>query len=196
MDDKPTVQMDAYSEESEPDRQGAEAPPTIPIEDLFRDEPPWPPPVDDPTPPRPVAAPQPPGHPAVSGGQTVILQPDTSAPLLAWLAVVEGPGAPRGQVFTVERETVIGRKTGHILLPGDACVSGHHARVRLESGGADDDSQSFVLYDLASSNGTFAGDHDSYQDQRIYRHELQDGDFILIGETTLVFKQVELGKKS
>jgi pSer/pThr/pTyr-binding forkhead associated (FHA) protein len=125
-------------------------------------------------------------------GQTVIMTPASSVPLLAWLAVVEGPGAPRGRVFSLAQETVIGRKTGQVVLAGDAYVSGQHAKVRLESGDDDDGQRSFFLYDLASANGTFAGNREDYRENRIYRQELRDGDFILLGETTLVFKQVEL----
>jgi pSer/pThr/pTyr-binding forkhead associated (FHA) protein len=120
------------------------------------------------------------------------MRPEASAALLAWLAVTDGPGAPRGQVFTLQRETLIGRKTGQIVLAGDACVSGQHAKVRLERGEGDEEKQVFVLYDLASANGTFVGDREDYRDNQVYRHELEDGDFILLGETTLVFKQVEL----
>ncbi len=195
MDDKPTVQMDPYAEEGKPDQNRGQSPPTIPIDDLFHDAS-WPPLVEDPTPPRPVAPPPAPDARPDAAGQTTILRPEARAPLLAWLAVIEGPGGSRGQVFTLEPETVIGRKTGQIVLAADACVSGHHARVRLEPGEGDDDRGAFVLYDLASSNGTFAGDRESYRDQRIYRHELKDGDFILLGETTLVFKQVAFGGKS
>jgi pSer/pThr/pTyr-binding forkhead associated (FHA) protein len=117
---------------------------------------------------------------------------EASAPLLAWFVVTEGPGAPRGQVFTLQRETLIGRKGGQIVLAGDECISGQHAKVRLESGGEDEEKQAFVLYDLASANGTFAGNRHQYRDNPAYRYELQDGDFVLLGETTLVFKQVDL----
>jgi pSer/pThr/pTyr-binding forkhead associated (FHA) protein len=111
-------------------------------------------------------------------------------PLLAWLAIVEGPGAPQGQVFTLQRETVIGRTTGQISLPEDAYVSAEHAKIRMEPSEEDEEDQVMVLYDLASANGTFAGDRDGYRDNQIYRFVLKDGDFVLIGETTLVFKKV------
>jgi pSer/pThr/pTyr-binding forkhead associated (FHA) protein len=118
------------------------------------------------------------------------MKPPGPPPLLAWLAVVEGPGATSGQVFTLQRETVIGRATGHIVLSGDTYASGQHAKIRLEPSEEDEEQQVFVLYDLASRNGTFAGNRDEYLGRQIYRQELYDGDFILIGETTLVFKQV------
>jgi pSer/pThr/pTyr-binding forkhead associated (FHA) protein len=110
--------------------------------------------------------------------------------LLAWLAVVEGPGASRGKVFALQPETIIGRTAGQVQLPGDAYVSGQHAKIRQEPSGEDEDDQVLVLYDLASANGTFAGSRAEYRDNQVYRYELHDGDFLLIGETTLVFKQV------
>ena len=119
-----------------------------------------------------------------------MMGPAAAPPLLAWLAVVEGPGAPRGQVFSLQRETVIGRTAGQVLLSGDAFSSGQHAKIRLEPSEEDEEKTVLTLYDLASANGTFAGSRDEYRDSQIYRHELEDGDFILIGETTLVFKEV------
>lgn len=198
MDEKPTVQMDAYPQE-DPGRTDADSPPTIPIDDMFQ-EPAWPP-MDEQGPPSPppyqpppmgTPPPQVPSGGAGAAGHTVIMQQETSAPLLAWLAVVKGPGGPRGQVFTLDRETVVGRKAGQIVLAGDSYVSGQHAKVRLEQSEEDEGTQTFVLYDLASANGTFAGDRETYRDNQIYRYELEDGDFVLVGETTLVFKQVEL----
>jgi len=203
MDENRTVQMDAYPQE-DPGRTDADSPPTIPIDDMFQ-EPEWPLPMDDQTPPGPPPAYQPPPlgtpqpHPPSGGagaaGHTVIMRQEAPTPLLAWLAVVEGPGGPRGQVFTLDREMIIGRKAGQIVLPGDSYVSGQHARVRLESSETDEGAHLFVLYDLASANGTFAGDRETYHDNQIYRYELDDGDFVLVGETTLVFKQVELDEE-
>jgi hypothetical protein len=192
MDEKPTVQMDSYP--GEESRKGdAGASPTIPIDDLFYEQD-WPSPAQESTP-TPVGPPppMPPQAPvAGSAGETVIMRPEAAAPLLAWLAVTEGPGAPRGQVFTLQRETIIGRKAGQIVLAGDAYVSGQHAKVRLELSEEDEEKEAFVLYDLASANGTFVGSRADYRDNQVYRYELEDGDFILVGETTLVFKQVEL----
>ena len=36
----------------------------------------------------------------------------------------------------------------------------------------------------------FAGSRQDYRAKQVYRHELHDGDFVLIGETTLVFKRI------
>ncbi len=108
---------------------------------------------------------------------------------LAWLAVLEGVGCRRGFVKTLATETIVGRAGGDFIL-NDPAISGQHLKIKLETLGEGE--QAFVLYDMASSNGTFVGDRETYQEDksRVYRHVLQDGDFILVGKTTLVFKQV------
>ena len=109
---------------------------------------------------------------------------------LAWLGVVSGPGAERGHTYALLPETVIGRTAGDLLLSGDPTVSGQHAKVRLEpkEGGAEGE-QVFVLYDLASANGTYAGTRQNYSDDnsRVYRYELNNGDHVLLGRTVLTF---------
>jgi len=199
MEEQPTEQMDSSSDHGA-SKEEARAPATIPIEDVI-----GPPgrPAPSPAVPLPRPAPhapvQPPSTPSApfgpvlsrqGAGETVIMGSPAPPPLLAWLAVVEGPGASGGQVFTLQRESLIGRKSGQVILAGDMCISGQHAKIRLEPSEEDAQKQVFVLYDLASANGTFAGKREEYRDRRVYRHELHDGDFILIGETTLVFKQV------
>jgi len=109
---------------------------------------------------------------------------------LAWLGVVSGPGDERGHTCILLPETVIGRTAGDMLLSGDPTVSGQHAKVRLEpkEGGAEGE-QVFVLYDLASANGTYAGTRQNYSDDnsRVYRYELNNGDYVLLGRTVLTF---------
>ena len=109
---------------------------------------------------------------------------------LAWLAVVESVGTSETTVYTLNRETVVGRTTGDLLLHNDPAASGQHLKIRLETNAQNE--QTFVLYDLASSNGVYVGDRETYREEesRVYRHVLKDGDFILVGQTTLVFKQV------
>ena len=48
------------------------------------------------------------------------------------------------------------------------------------------------IEDIGSRNGIYAGDKENYKEEekRVYRHELTDGDYLLVGETTLVFKEV------
>jgi len=140
--------------------------------------------------------------PAGASGEskTVIMAtgvPETQP--LAWLAVVEGPGAPRGEVFRLGSDTVLGRThENHIPLSGDPAISSRHLKVKLEeSEEKSEESTSrrkvFVLYDQGSANGTYAGSYQACKaaENRVYRHVLADGDFLLIGETLLVFKMVE-----
>jgi pSer/pThr/pTyr-binding forkhead associated (FHA) protein len=76
------------------------------------------------------------------------------------------------------------------MLANDPFVSAQHAKIRTEPSEDDPDQRVLVLYDMASANGTFAGSKDNYRDRQVYRQELHDGDYVLVGETTLVFKQV------
>jgi pSer/pThr/pTyr-binding forkhead associated (FHA) protein len=155
--------------------------------------PPWPPSQAAPPQPKPwpdVA--RAPAQPAEDAEATVVMkQPSKSIPL-AWLAVISGPGAKPRTLFTLGAETVIGRTKGDFLLKGDPMVSGQHVKIRLEQKPGDG-RQVFVLYDLASANGVYAGNKDNYRndESRVYRHELADGDYLLLGDTTLVFKQVD-----
>lgn len=147
---------------------------------------PWSPP---PAPPPPPSASQPAPVPS-TGGRTVLMTTPAPQIPLAWLAVVSGPGAERGRAFVLRPETVVGRAAGDIVLGGDSTISAQHLKVRLEpkEGGAEDE-QVFMLYDLASANGTFVGTRDTCQQDsnRVYRRELHDHDYVLVGETTLVF---------
>jgi pSer/pThr/pTyr-binding forkhead associated (FHA) protein len=96
-----------------------------------------------------------------------------------------------GRVHTLDPDTTtIGRVPGNTIVVNDEFCSAQHARIRIEPG--PDGEPAVVLYDMGSRNFTFVGDRETYKDEesRIYRHELQDGDFVLIGDTTLVFKMV------
>lgn len=150
---------------------------------------PWSPPPAPPPPPPPPSASQPAPVPS-AGGRTVLMTTPAPQIPLAWLAVVSGPGAERGRAFVLLPETVVGRAAGDIVLGGDSTISAQHLKVRLEpkEGGAED-KQVFMLYDLASANGTFVGTRDTFQQDsnRVYRRELHDHDYVLVGETTLVF---------
>ena len=148
---------------------------------------PWSPPPAPPPPP-PSASPPAPGPSA--GGRTVLMSAPAPQIPLAWLAVVSGPGAERGRAFVLRPETVVGRAAGEVILGGDTTISAQHVKVRLEpKEGGTEDEQVFMLYDLASANGTFVGTRENYRQDssRVYRRELHDHDYILLGETTLVF---------
>jgi len=140
---------------------------------------------------------QPPAAPPkeACADETVVMELAESARIpLAWLAVVDGPGSKRGKVVTLTAETVVGRTQGDLLLAGDHGISSQHLRIRLElqEGGAAG-TPAFVAYDQATTNGTYIGSREHYREEsaRIFRRPLADGDYLLLGETTLVFKQIE-----
>lgn len=178
-------------------------PPTIPLGDQGKaawERPPAPgfvrtTPAAEPTPP-PFPAPQPPPGPkappaAAPQDQTMLIS-ERPTPVFAWLVVVDGPD--RGSIGTVNTlrpdTTTLGRVAGnHIVIRDDTC-SAQHARIRIET--KEGQGTVFALYDMGSRNGTFIGNKETYRNEesRKYRHELQDGDYLLIGETTLVFKKL------
>jgi len=114
------------------------------------------------------------------------------APVFAWLVVVDGPDKGTiGMVYPLHPDTTnIGRVPGNQIVLGDQTCSSQHARIRIEAKG--DKERAFVLYDMGSRNGTYVGNKEAYkaEESRKYRHELQDGDYMLFGETTLVFKKL------
>jgi pSer/pThr/pTyr-binding forkhead associated (FHA) protein len=59
----------------------------------------------------------------------------------------------------------------------DATISAEHAAIVFEHG-------RYVLYDLASTNGTYVNDH------RTQRQMLYDGDRVRLGTAELIFKRV------
>lgn len=151
----------------------------------------------EPITPPPIPARQPPfgpsAHPAPGGpeAQTMIIG-EQPKPVFAWLVVVDGPDRSAiGTVHTLHPDTTtIGRVPGNRIVLNDETVSGQHARIRHEA--REGQEAIFALFDMGSRNGIFVGDRDTYQNEenRVYRHELRDGDYLLVGETTLVFKRV------
>lgn len=113
-------------------------------------------------------------------------------PVFAWLVVVDGPDRNSiGTVHTLHPDTTtLGRVSGNRIVLNDETVSAQHARIRREVKEGQD--PVFALFDMGSRNGIYAGPKDSYKDEenRVYRHELQDGDYLLVGETSLVFKKL------
>jgi hypothetical protein len=142
--------------------------------------------------PRPPAGPVP-GYqpPAAPQGATMLIS-ERPTPVFAWLVVVDGPD--RGTIGTVHTlhpdTTTIGRAAGNHVVLRDDTSSAQHARIRVEP--KEGEGPVYALYDMGSRNGTFIGDKHTYksEESRKYRHELQDGDYLLIGETTLVFKKL------
>lgn len=132
-----------------------------------------------------------PQAPAGPEAQTMIIG-ERPTPVFAWLVVVDGPDRNAiGTVHTLHPDTTtIGRVAGNRIVLNDETISGQHARIRREA--REGQEEVFALFDMGSRNGIFVGDRDTYRNEenRAYRRELEDGDYLLMGETTLVFKKV------
>lgn len=116
------------------------------------------------------------GGPAPDG--TVLIRPNQK-PLMAWLVVANGPYS--GHLYTLSgRKEVIGREAADLVL-GDPSVSAPHAAVWSQPG--EDGSTAFFVQDLASANGTWVNE------EEILKAQLKDGDRLVLGDTTLIFKQ-------
>lgn len=101
-------------------------------------------------------------------------------PPTAWLVMRAGNRS--GKQYGLRRgRNVIGRDATQCeVIVDDSTVSKRHAEIRYENG-------QFVLYDLASTNGTFVNN------RRVQRQGLLDGDDVRLGHVTFVFKQVKIG---
>lgn len=134
-------------------------------------------PIDIPT---PAPSPSPPPEPVVPLSptpqqETRILQPTPGH--FAWLAVLNGPR--KGHEFHLKDDVFIGRDGARCeVVLEDQAVSELHARIRHEE-------EQFILHDLGSRNGTFVNG------EQVYRHLLSDKDRLQLGETQLVFIEVE-----
>jgi diguanylate cyclase (GGDEF)-like protein len=99
----------------------------------------------------------------------VELQPSREQAYLIVLA-----GSSMGEMFKLSRErTVIGRGTRADIRMLDEGISRAHCEVLIEGG-------KIVLRDLGSTNGTYC------RGVRVDRHELSDGDKILVGTGTVL----------
>jgi len=123
------------------------------------------------------------GPPAVQPGMVKTERLRVEPPTFAWLVIVGGVHA--GHIFRLLPEvTLIGRDPSCDIVLDDTAASRHHAKIRMVEG--EDTQKVFVLHDLATENGTLVND------EEIVKYELNDGDRILIGQTKLVFKQVQV----
>jgi hypothetical protein len=95
-----------------------------------------------------------------------------------WLIVKAG--ARVGQVHALGEVTDLGRGAGGIVID-DEKVSEQHARVRI-----DEDGQ-FVLWDLASTNGTFVNG-----EQIMAATPIVENDEVKVGTTVLVLKTLDV----
>jgi len=92
----------------------------------------------------------------------------------AWLYVVDG--AQKGRDYRLGETATIGRDAVECdVILSDPKLSAQHARIRQEG-------DEFILYDLASKNGTFVNEN------RVQRQILADNDIIVVGTTKLIFK--------
>ena len=92
----------------------------------------------------------------------------------AWLYVANGPQT--GRDFRITNQATIGRNTVECeVILVDSRISDKHARIKR-------DGLEFMLYDLASLNGTFLNG------KKIERAMLSDDDRIKVGSTELIFK--------
>ena len=100
-------------------------------------------------------------------------------PPAAWL--VASTGVRSGKEYGLQRgRNLIGRDgTQCDVVLDDTAISKLHAEVRFENG-------QFVLFDHASTNGTFVNN------RRVQRQSLLDGDNVRLGNVGFVFKEVKL----
>lgn len=136
-----------------------------PLEPTAHATPPPPPPS------APLPAPEP--QPAPRFDPTRFM--GTPPPVTAWLVQKSGGRAGKQYSLTQARN-LVGRDATRcdIVLDNDT-VSAEHAAVLYEN-------TQFVLYDLASTNGTFLNQ------RRIQRQSMLDNDVVRFGEVRLVFK--------
>lgn len=92
----------------------------------------------------------------------------------AWLFVTNGPQA--GRDFRLGDSTTIGSDPSSCdAILQDRTISARHAQLKREG-------NAFVIYDLASKNGTWVNN------ERVQKLTLDDDDEITLGSTTLIFK--------
>ncbi len=119
--------------------------------------------------------------------QTMVVQKEAKLKPLAWLVARTGPRV--GKEFALGDVTNIGRDaTANEIILDDESISRQHARIRLEE-------NKFVLYDLASANGTFVQNQESGSWRRTQKRALQDHDNVKFGEATFTFVEVAERRK-
>ncbi len=107
---------------------------------------------------------------------SVALEPETAEDNptrdRAYLIVIAGTNV--GEMHKIDSNlTVLGRSVDATIRLTDDGISRHHCRIRVEG-------DSLVVEDLASRNGTFCNG------ERFSHHELQDGDKLQLGKTTIL----------
>ena len=108
--------------------------------------------------------------------RTVLISDRDKAPVTGWLVVTSGDR--KGERFDIRGdEADVGRGNDCEVVIDHETVSGRHAKIRNEGG-------KYVLYDLASRNGTLLNG------KKISKAQLRDGDEITLGEMKMVFKSL------
>ena len=102
------------------------------------------------------------------------LAPSEGSPFCGWLVVLEG--SLQGEDFHLhEGRNIIGSSPACKIKLQDEGIEDRHASIRFSS-------NQWTLTDLDSESGTFLNG------KMIYRHELKDGDKIIIGKSLLRVK--------
>jgi len=117
---------------------------------------------------------------AIGGGgapdRTVLMSERDIVPVTGWLIVTSGDR--KGDRFDIRgNEAELGRGAECDVILDSDTVSKSHAKIRNEDG-------KYILYDLASTNGTFLNE------KKISKAQLRDGDEITLGELKMVFKSL------
>lgn len=107
--------------------------------------------------------------------QALVIDPSgqTGVQLLGWLIPLQGPH--KGELFTLQPNTIIGNGPEATIVMQDKFMSGKHAEIKAENG-------IWVLRDVGSTNGTYVNN------RRVDKHELVDNDFIKFGSAMCKFK--------
>lgn len=85
--------------------------------------------------------------------------------------------------ISIGQAVTIGRNDSNDIVLKNSAVSGKHARI-------DSASNTFILTDLESTNGTFVNN-----ERLTTRHGLRNNDVILIGKHELIFDRSDLEQK-
>lgn len=91
----------------------------------------------------------------------------------AYLIVIAGSNVGEMHKIDADSDSVLGRSVDANIRLIDDGISRHHCRIRSEGG-------KLYIEDLASRNGTFCNG------SRCTHHELQDGDKLQLGKTTIL----------
>ena len=119
------------------------------------------------------------GASAANADQTVVIKARPT--VLGYL--VEKAGLRAGYVHHLRTQTSLGREADNDIVINDTRASRHHARIKLEE-------NSFILYDLASTNGTFLLNANG-KTKLASPHALVEGETIQIGEAEVIFMVVD-----